>query len=113
MTHYHRELQQIVTQYRFAGGPWPARAREIAEWAIQTGRWKLPPSAAVTVCAEDLASAMREEFITDSKGRRIRVKHPVRLRRSGEQTTLWDDIRTATRSHMEMAFAQRRNQIVS
>jgi hypothetical protein len=112
VTHYHKELQQIVTHYRLAGGSWPASAREIAEWAIRTSRWKLPPSAAVSVCAEDLASAMREEYITDSKGRRVRVKHPVRLRRSGEQTVLWDDIRTATRGHMEVAFAQRRNQIV-
>lgn len=55
---------------------------------------------------------MREEYITDRRGRRVRAKHPVRTRRGGEQITLWDDIRTAARPHMEMAFQQRRNQIV-
>ena len=32
--------------------------------------------------------------------------------RSGEQITLWDDIRTATPKHMEIAFQQRRQQVV-
>jgi len=32
--------------------------------------------------------------------------------RGDEQTNIWDDIRTAPRSHMQAAFGQRRNQIV-
>jgi hypothetical protein len=32
--------------------------------------------------------------------------------RTGTQTTLWADIRTAPRKHMEMAFRQRRGQIL-
>ena len=50
--------------------------------------------------------------MTDRKGRRVRVKHPVVTRKGAEQTVLWDDLRTAPRKHMEVAFAQRRNQIV-
>ncbi len=96
MSHYRKELQRIVREYRIAGGPWPASAKEIADWAIRTHRWKLPSSAAINVCAEDIARAMREEYMTDSRGRRVRVKHPASVRRSGEQTTLWDDIRTAS-----------------
>ena len=112
MTPYERAMLAIVSEYRLAGGPWPASSQEMADWALRTGRWQLPPSAASKVCAEDLSRAMREEYMTDAKGRRVRVKHPATLRRSGEQTTLWDDIRTASRAHMEVAFAQRRNAIV-
>lgn len=31
----------------------------------------------------------------------------------GEQQTLWADIRTASREHMEVAFQQRRRQVVA
>lgn len=112
MMSYSAQMQRIVREYRRSGRPWPASSRTMAEWAIATGRWKLPESAAVNRCAEDLSRAMREEYMTDPKGRRVRVKHPVTTRKNGEQTVLWDDIRTAPRAHMELAFAQRRNQIV-
>lgn len=112
MMSYGAQMQRIVREYRRSGRPWPASSRTMAEWAIATERWKLPESAAVNRCAEDLSRAMREEYMTDSKGRRVRVKHPVTTRKNGEQTVLWDDIRTAPRAHMELAFAQRRNQIV-
>ncbi len=58
----------------------------MADWAIRTGKWQLPDSAAVKQCAEDLSRAMREEFVTDRKGRRVRVKHPVSIRKGGEPT---------------------------
>src|SRR5690348_14704028 len=112
MPSYAMQMQRIVREYRSTGHAWPASSRAMAEWAIITGRWKLPESAAVKQCAEDLSRAMREEYMTDKKGRRVRVKHPVSVRKGTEQTVLWDDMRTAPRAHMELAFAQRRNQIV-
>ncbi len=39
--------------------------------------------------------------------------HAAKVRRAGEQTVLWADIRTANRKHMELAFKQRRQQIVA
>jgi hypothetical protein len=51
---------------------------------------------------------MREEYIVDPQGRTIRAKHAARV----EQAVLWGDIRTAPRAHMEIAFKQRRQQIV-
>jgi hypothetical protein len=56
---------------------------------------------------------MREEYITDPQGRKVRAKHAARIDQEGEQLVLWADIRTASRSYMETAFKQRRNQIVS
>lgn len=55
---------------------------------------------------------MREEYVTDKKGRRVRVKHPATVNVHGEQMVLWDDMRTAPRDHMRMSFQQRRQQIV-
>ena len=112
MSYYTRQMQRIVEDYRLAGQPWPASTKAMAAWAIETGQWELPDSAAINKCAEDLAKAMREEYTTDPKGRRVRVKHPVTMRRGGEQFALWDDIRTATRDHMQTSFQQRRQGIV-
>jgi hypothetical protein len=55
---------------------------------------------------------MREEHFTDAEGHVIRAKHVARIERAGEQIALWADIRSASREHMQMAFQQRRQQIV-
>lgn len=113
MSTYLKQMQDIVSDYRADGQPWPASAKAIAGWAIRAGRWKLPPSAAINKCAEDVANAMREEYMTDPKGRRVRVKHPAKVWRNGEQMVLWDDIRSAPRLHMQLSFQNRRQGIVS
>jgi hypothetical protein len=112
MANYSKQMQHIVDEYREAGEPWPASTRSIAAWAIATRRWQLPASAAIRRCAEDLGTAMREEYMTDPKGRRVRLLHPATTYRDGEQTVLWDDMRTAPRKHMQLSFQQRRQGIV-
>jgi hypothetical protein len=109
---YAKQMQKIVEDYRAAGEPWPASTKDIAAWAIGAGRWELHRAAAITKCAEDLAAAMREEYTTDAKGRRVRLLHPATVKRGGRQLVLWDDIRTAPRDHMHMSFQQRRRAIV-
>ena len=55
---------------------------------------------------------MREEFITDKQGRRVRAKHVARMPGiDGEQAFLWDDIRTASREHMLISAQTERQQI--
>jgi hypothetical protein len=112
MATYMKQMQKIVDDYRLSGEPWPASAKTIAEWAILHGRWQLPAAAIRKRCAEDVAAAMREEYITDAKGRRVRLLHPATTKGSGGHLVLWDDIRTAPRSHMEVSFQQRRQGIV-
>ena len=51
---------------------------------------------------------MREEYIIDPQGRKVRAKHAARIK----QGVLWDDIRTASLEHMHISFQQRRQQIV-
>ena len=55
---------------------------------------------------------MRDEYITDTQGRRVRAKHAAAITEGGEQFMLWADIRTAPHKHMAIAFQQRRHQIV-
>jgi len=86
--------------------------RQVAAWALQERRWRPQHDSLVTQCAEELARALREEYIVDPQGRTVRAKHAARREVEGEQQVLWADIRTADRSHMEIAFQQRRQQIV-
>jgi hypothetical protein len=112
MATYSKQLQQLVHQYRTSGEPWPTSAKNIADWAILNGRWKMPPAAIRRRCTDDIASAMREEYYTDPKGRRVRLLHPAPLFADGKKDMIWDDIRTATREHMQLSFQNRRQGIV-
>ena len=89
-----------------------ASTRDIAQWAIQIGRWQPQRGSLLEQCAEELSRAMREEHITDAQGRSVRAKHAARLKQGEKQITLWADIRTASREHMARAFQQRRRGIL-
>ena len=73
--------------------------------------WQPRPRDVINQLATDIADAWREEYRTDRLGRRYRAKHAVRGY-GPKQGTLWADMETATWSHMERAFGQRRHQIV-
>lgn len=98
--------------YEDSGMPVPASKHQVAEWAINQGLWKPRPTDVISQCANDLAKALREEYKTDSKGRRVRTKHVVKSKKNGQLKFLWADIDSAPREHIEMAFAQRRKQVV-
>lgn len=105
-------LQRIVRMYEQSGEDVPATANQMAAWAISKGLWSPQPSTMIAQCAEQLARAMREEYVTDPQGRRVRAKHVAMIERDGEQLALWTDIRSASREHMQISFQQRRQQIV-
>jgi len=104
--------QQIVREYQASGQKWPATSKEMAAWALRERVWVPHPDSLIARCAEQLADAMREEYYLDPQGRTVRTKHAARVTLHGEQLNLWDDIRTADRTQMQIAFQQRRKQIV-
>jgi hypothetical protein len=108
---YNEQLISIANDY-FAEHEGSATSREIAAWAMKTGKWAPQPGSMIERCAEELSRAMREEHILDPQGRSVRAKHAARIRENGKQFTLWADIRTATKEHMARAFQQRRRQIL-
>jgi hypothetical protein len=103
---------KIIDEYRESGNPWPATVVDMAHWAIGKKLWDISPARLVRQCADQLAQAMRQEFITDPQGRRVRAKHVAPYHEQGRLSFKWDDMRTATHTHMEVSFAHRREEIV-
>lgn len=109
---YNEQMQRLADRYMRETGRTEVTAREIAIWAIENDHWKPQPSILVRQCADEFSRAMREDYLTDPQGRRVRVKHVAIIHKDREQIPLWADMRFATRKHMETAFQQRRQSIV-
>lgn len=106
------QIQALVEKYRSIGQPWPAAARDMALWAINNKLWSPRFTDYANRLADDMSRAMRDEHIEGSHGHRVRAKHAARWGDNGQQPPLWDDIRSASPEHMQIAFRQRREQIV-
>jgi len=112
MTTYKQALQRAWHAYENEHGTVPATTREAVQWAVERGLVEIPDVDPYAKLAEDMATALREEYATDSKGRRYRVNHAVRVTKAGVQYTFWAMMKDAPREHMQKAFMQRREQIV-
>ncbi|HWA28562.1 MAG TPA: hypothetical protein VG734_23135 [Lacunisphaera sp.] len=108
----NEHLQRLWHQYERENGGVPASPREVVRWAMAKGLIAAPPVDVVGTLAEEMARALREEYRTDSQGRRYRVNHSVKISRDGVQTSLWAELEAAPHEHMVKAFAERRRQIV-
>ena len=86
---YNEQMLTIVQRYQGDGERWPAPARDIAAWATRKRLWEPRKSAVVDQCADHLSRAMREEYITDPQGRRVRAKHAARFMQGEKQITFW------------------------
>lgn len=109
---YKEQIQRIEKRYRESGQKWPASAIEVATWAIGKKLYEMHPSAVIRKFADQIAQVWRDEYMTDPQNRRVRVKHAAKCSEHGETKWLWDDMRTATRHHMETSFQNKRDQIV-
>ena len=105
-------LQRIWHQYDSSRDHKPSSMRQAVAWAVADGLLELPEVDPFDVLAELMVQAVREEYKTDSQGRRYRVNHAVRATKSGVQYTFWGVMGYAPHDHMEKAFAQRRELIV-
>ncbi len=105
-------LQQAWHKYEAAHDHLPTNTREVYAWAVSRGILELPDIDPLDIGADQMVQALRTEIKTDAKGRRYRVNHAVRATRSGVQYTFWGVLGYADHSHMEKAFAQRRDQII-
>jgi hypothetical protein len=111
MPTFNEQLVRIVEDYRAAGQAWPATREQLAEWAVANDRYQLTRGMAVSQCAEKLSRAMGLEHIRDSKGRSVRKYYAARIRESRQLVMKWDDL-NAERPFMEVAAANRRNQVL-
>ena len=103
-----QQLLRIRDEYRKSHNNEPASAREMADWAVTEGMYKLAQYATEQRCAEELADVMRQEHMTVEGHRRVRTMHSW----SSEQRKLWDHIQTISRENMKLSVALKRKGIV-
>src|ERR1700690_1252832 len=111
------QLWDIAASYRTAGERWPATAKDIASWAIRSKRWQPQPRSMIDQCASEIAAALREQFITDPQGRRVRRNYVFRnvkelLDGKQEQLMLWIVGTEAPPEQMELAFRYKRRLVL-
>lgn len=109
---YAEQLQALADRYFSETSQGTATAKEIATWALANGHWDPPANLVLRKCREDIANAMREQYLKNDDGQPVRAKHVARFRKGDTQQHLWADVHTAPRSFMVRAFRQRREQIV-
>ena len=112
MATYKEQLQNVWHLYEREHGLVPATARDAVQWGILNKLIGVPEVDPLAKLAEDMSTALREEYAFDAKGRKYRVNHAVRITKGGVQYTFWAIMNDAPREHMQKAFIQRREQIV-
>src|ERR1700678_1509666 len=111
MSWFNDQLLQIADVYRASVCRWPATREQIAEWAVANERYQLTRGMAVSQCAEKISRAMGLDHVKDKKGRSVRKYYAARIRENGQLVMKWDDL-NAERPFMEVAAANRRNQVL-
>ena len=111
MASYNEQLLRVVDEFQ-KEHPGPFTSKQVAAFGLGNGRIRPHQGKLLSIVAEEISRAMREQYIKDPQGRSVRAKHVARLVVEGEQKMLWDSIDRAERPFMQVAFQQRRQQIV-
>ena len=90
MSSYSEQMQSLAKDYQAATGNVTFTLKDIGAWAIQNDRWQPGPDAIIRQFCDDMQRVLREEYIRDPQGRRVRAKHSVR--EEGETGFLWADM---------------------
>ena len=106
------EFQRLWKEYEEGHDHAAVSAREVIDWAVRERGFRLPSVDPRDVAASQLSRALREQYETDSQGRRYRVNHAMRVTKNGVQTTFWGVLGFASHLHMQRAFTQRREQVI-
>lgn len=108
---FNEELLGIVERYQ-QEHPGPFTAKAVAAFGLSTGLYKPHQGRLLSMVAEEISRACREQYIKDPQNRSVRAKHVARLVVEGEQVRLWEAIDKAEPWFMQAALQQRRQQIV-
>jgi len=65
MATYNEQIQALANRFMLETGRTDFSARDVAAWAINNNLWAPQRSALIKQCADEFASAMREEYTTD------------------------------------------------
>lgn len=91
-------------------------SKEVALWALRTGRIQVEDTDVAKVIANRMADAWRKEEITDKQGRVVRNKHAAPISRIDDegkesQEFVWDNLETISYEHAVLSFSNRRGGI--
>jgi hypothetical protein len=105
-------FQQVFHEYEAAHNNMPSSTRNVVRWAVEKGLLTPPVINPEDILAEQMARSLREERKPDAQGRLYRVNHAAQVMKDGVQYTLWSNIDSGPREHIEMSFGLRRDQII-
>jgi hypothetical protein len=107
------KLMQVARLY-MDGADGPIDLDSLAKYAIAGGHYFVGDLEDIRLqkCKQAFSRAFREQYHRDAQGRHVRTWHAKVDKSRSEQHTFWGDMRTAPEEHMEVAFQQRRSQIV-
>lgn len=113
-----KTLQDVADLYRREVTTEPVELTVVAKWAIQNNLWRPTYKSPEQILAAELGAALREQYIDDPQGRRVRRKHARRTEEvlsdgSTKQHVFWDDITTANPEYMQASLQQRRRLILA
>lgn len=106
MTRKERNIHNI-RQFESEHSRKPFDLHEVYHWAVQKGLWSPPLDLAERRFVEEVSQDLREEYITDETGERVRYYHAVTR---GRQGALWANLDTGPKDHLFEGFTQRRKQ---
>ncbi len=106
MTRKEKNMK-IVKQFEEEHQRKPFDLHEVYFWATDKGLWHPPIDLVERKFIEEVAIALREEYITADDGSRVRYYHAVTR---GRQGALWANLHNGSKDHLFEAFTQRRGQ---
>jgi hypothetical protein len=99
----------LVKQFEKEHQRKPFELHEIYRWAKKKGLWEAPADLAEKKFVEEVARDLREVYIDDGEGGRVRYYHAV-IKGNGAQGTLWANVWDSPKPNLEKGFSQRRQQ---
>jgi hypothetical protein len=108
---FQDQMLAIYNDYLKEHNVQSATIQEIYPWAVENGRWEPQPSTVRRQFSQQMADALREHFIVDPQGERVRAKHAIVSRIDDDLFSEWFDMRNCTRDKMETSVRQKRRGI--
>jgi hypothetical protein len=108
------QMMDIVHLYLEAGGEEPFDLETLAKFAMVNGHWERgnADELRLQMCKREFSRAFREQHHRDPQKREVRTYHAVQTSEGNGKKIRWGDMRKEPPEHMEVAFQQRRSQIV-
>ena len=70
---YNERMQTLAKDYQTATGSVTFTLKEIGAWAVREGLWEPGQDAILRQFCDDMGRALREEYVRDPQGRRVRA----------------------------------------